>query len=253
MLTKILYASLLVMVTPTVSASYHGQPFNRHAELAKRADGDIQLFKRISGARWTYYDVEETGNPFELSSKHFQMNPAWCFKTITMTQGGKTTTATISDTCPGCPYGGLDLTEGLFGFFIGHWPEGGGVLTGDWEFTDAVPAKPVAPPPVITTKPAPKPAPVTTAVSSKHSSSSKISSSSISTSSKISSSTSASSTSITSSAAATTSIDYLSGAASGLAIPTGSIDRTGSTPSNLQDLNQFLIQIGGLAMAAGSL
>lgn len=28
-----------------------------HAELAKRAEGHIQLFKRFDDARWTYYDV----------------------------------------------------------------------------------------------------------------------------------------------------------------------------------------------------
>ncbi|PPQ68034.1 hypothetical protein CVT25_014495 [Psilocybe cyanescens] len=259
-LTHILCVSLLAWIAPTAAASSHGPFFNRHAELAKRAEGDVQLFKRVSQARWTYYNVE-TGfalhaedladkNISTLILSNHQMNPGWCFKTIRMTQGGKTTTATVTDTCPGCPWGGLDLTEGLFGFFIGHWPVGGGVLTGDWEFTDAAPPKPE--PPKTTAKPtfvppvtSVKPKPTTTAITSKPiSTTTKISSTSVS-----STSTSVSSSSIT----ASISIDYLSGAASGLAIPTGSIDGTDSSPSNLQDLNQFLIQVGGLAMAASSL
>jgi len=40
----------------------HGIPLvQRHHELAKRADGDIELFRRVSGARMTFYNVE-TGN-----------------------------------------------------------------------------------------------------------------------------------------------------------------------------------------------
>ncbi|KAI0049697.1 hypothetical protein FA95DRAFT_1478562, partial [Auriscalpium vulgare] len=54
-----------------------------------------------------------------------------CFKSITISFGGKSTQATIQDECPGCPYGGLDLTEGLFKFFA---PESVGVLMGEWTF-----------------------------------------------------------------------------------------------------------------------
>ncbi|KAH9485570.1 hypothetical protein JR316_0002480 [Psilocybe cubensis] len=261
-LTKILCASLSLacLVPKAAAASSHGPHLSRHAELAKRADSDVQLFRRVTGSRWTYYNVE-TGNAGSCGKKHVntdftvamnaaQMNPGWCFKTIRMTQGGKTTTATVTDTCPGCPWGGLDLTEGLFGFFIGHWPVGGGVLSGDWEFTDAAPPPP---PPKPTSKPPPPP-PVTTNAKPK-TTSSIVSHKPTSTSTKISSSTiSKTSSSVSSSSTiASTSIDYLSGPASGLAIPTGSIDRTDSSPSNLQDLNQFLIQVGGLAMAAGAL
>lgn len=37
-----------------------------------------------------------------------------CGKQIWITYGGKTVTASIQDTCPTCPQGGLDLSEGLF-------------------------------------------------------------------------------------------------------------------------------------------
>ncbi|KAH9485572.1 hypothetical protein JR316_0002482 [Psilocybe cubensis] len=266
MFAKILCISLLAATLPVLSVSHNARHVNRHSDLAKRADSDIQVFKRFAGSHWTYYDVEETGNAGSCGKHHVntdftvamnaaQMNPGWCFKTIVLTLGSKSTTATISDTCPGCPYGGLDLTEGLFAFFLGRWPEGGGVFTGDWEFTDAIPAKPVSPP-ITTSKPTvtPKPAPASITTTSKHSStttSRKFSSSSIlSFSNKVSSISSISSTSPVS---PTSSINYLTGAASGLAIPTGTIDRTGSTPSNLQDLNELFVQLGGLAMVAASL
>ena len=40
-----------------------------------------------------------------------------CGQTITISYGGKTTQATIQDECPTCPWGGLDLSMGLFSFF----------------------------------------------------------------------------------------------------------------------------------------
>ncbi|EIN05474.1 hypothetical protein PUNSTDRAFT_46839 [Punctularia strigosozonata HHB-11173 SS5] len=56
---------------------------------------------------------------------------AHCFQTITITALGKTTTAQIVDECPGCPFGGLDLSPGLFEFFA---PLSEGVITGGWSF-----------------------------------------------------------------------------------------------------------------------
>ncbi|KAF8217375.1 hypothetical protein K438DRAFT_1455643, partial [Mycena galopus ATCC 62051] len=56
----------------------------------------------------------------------------YCFKQITMTYNGKTATATITDSCPGCPTnGGLDLSPGLFSFFA---DQSLGVISGDWSF-----------------------------------------------------------------------------------------------------------------------
>ncbi|KAG2351349.1 hypothetical protein BDR07DRAFT_1445077, partial [Suillus spraguei] len=47
--------------------------------------------------------------------------------------GGKTAQATIMDKCMGCPYGGLDLSTGLFNYFAS---ESAGVLYGSWSFED---------------------------------------------------------------------------------------------------------------------
>ena len=43
-----------------------------------------------------------------------QMNSGWCGKTVkvTNTANGKSITATVADTCPGCGYGSLDLSTG---------------------------------------------------------------------------------------------------------------------------------------------
>ncbi|KAI0317824.1 RlpA-like double-psi beta-barrel-protein domain-containing protein-containing protein, partial [Amylostereum chailletii] len=54
-----------------------------------------------------------------------------CNDMITMSYGGKTTQAQIVDQCPGCPFGGLDLSPGLFDFFAS---EDLGVITGQWSF-----------------------------------------------------------------------------------------------------------------------
>ena len=64
MFAKVLNLSFLALALPIAAlASYHGNPIldRHHHEVARRADGHVELFKRISGARWSYYDVE-TGN-----------------------------------------------------------------------------------------------------------------------------------------------------------------------------------------------
>ncbi len=72
----------------------------------------------------------------------------FCGQTITISYGGKSTSAQVVDKvdffchpiyqlfalslpsqCPGCPPRGLDLTEGLFKFFA---PLGAGVIYGTW-------------------------------------------------------------------------------------------------------------------------
>jgi len=62
MFAKLLNLSLLVLPIATL-ASYHGNPIlNRHhQDIARRADGHVELFKRVTGGRWSFYNVE-TGN-----------------------------------------------------------------------------------------------------------------------------------------------------------------------------------------------
>ncbi|KAH7092850.1 RlpA-like double-psi beta-barrel-protein domain-containing protein-containing protein [Auriculariales sp. MPI-PUGE-AT-0066] len=55
-----------------------------------------------------------------------------CFKKIKITYRGVTGIAEIRDKCPGCPYGGLDFSEGLFKHFSSL---GAGIIYMQWEFT----------------------------------------------------------------------------------------------------------------------
>jgi len=100
------------------------------------------LAKRFSGTRWTWYDVE-TGNEVScgkkyknkdaivaISDKNMQGRKL-CGKRIKLTYKSKTRYATIVDTCPGCPYGALDLSRGLFAEFASLDV---GVLAGNWDF-----------------------------------------------------------------------------------------------------------------------
>ncbi|KAH9029093.1 RlpA-like double-psi beta-barrel-protein domain-containing protein-containing protein, partial [Lactarius pseudohatsudake] len=119
-----------------------GNP-RRHTGLAHRARGDV-LDKRDFSARLTFYDIDvgitACGGRYAASAFVVALNGAMygdgypgphCGDQIVITCNGKTATATIVDKCPGCPYGGLDLTRGLFGFFADL---GVGVLQGTWEF-----------------------------------------------------------------------------------------------------------------------
>ncbi|KAH0584305.1 Allergen Asp f 7 [Termitomyces sp. J132] len=147
----------LLLATPLVAwANPHGSfHHNRHVEIAKRQTGDVQLFKRFSSARWTFYDVGlgacgkyNVASDFIVALNSAQYGGGYpgpyCFKQITMTYNGKTATATIMDECPGCPFGGLDLSRGLFTFFA---PESVGVLYGTWSFNDGSSDDDNSPPP----------------------------------------------------------------------------------------------------------
>lgn len=258
MFATLLNLSLLALALPTALAGYHGNPIMyRHPHgLAKRAEGHVELFKRVDNARWSFYNAE-TGNAgscgqmlsnsgFTVAMNVAQMNSGLCYQTITMSYGGKTTTATIVDTCPGCPWGGLDLTPGLFSFFAS---QGAGIIYGTWNFgSGAVAQAPAptttwkpAPTPTTTWKPATTPTPTptptpkpttTTSTSSKPSSSSHPSSSA------------------SSSASSSSSVSYSS---NGLATPTGTINVTPGQPENLANLILAFVEMGSIAMAGSKL
>ncbi|KAF8352339.1 RlpA-like double-psi beta-barrel-protein domain-containing protein-containing protein [Amanita rubescens] len=125
-------------------AHSNGHHNARHHELARRASSAVDIHSRFNVARWTFYAVGlgacgKVSQPsdFIVALNTPQFGGGYpgpnCFKQITMEYGGKTTTATILDECPGCPYGGLDLSIGLFTFFAA---ESVGVLYGTWFFSD---------------------------------------------------------------------------------------------------------------------
>ncbi|KAJ3742138.1 RlpA-like double-psi beta-barrel-protein domain-containing protein-containing protein [Lentinula detonsa] len=157
-----------------VSASHDFDPLlhRRHtlnANLAKREAASFRketsLEKRFDNSRFTYYAdglgaCGQTNQPsdFIVALNSAQYNGGqYCFQMITITVGDKSTQAQIMDECPGCPYGGLDFSEGLFQYFASLDE---GVLTGSWNFDSGATSTSETPtstytPPTSTWTPAP--------------------------------------------------------------------------------------------------
>jgi hypothetical protein len=259
----LLGASLLSLALPLVAlgASPHGSAHHsRHQQIAKRQSGDVELHKRFSSARWSFYDVGlgacgkyNVESDFIVALNTPQYGGGYpgpnCFKTITMTYNGKTTQATIMDQCPGCPYGGLDLSRSLFRFFA---PESVGILYGEWHFNGdgggGAPPPPPPPkpkPPKPTTSkwfpPIPKPTPKPTTHKAEPTTT-KPDPEPETTSSKPKATTTSTSEreSTSSTKASTVSVSKTSAAPA----PT-LVDQT----SNFQDLNKAFLGLGGIALA----
>ncbi|KAJ6582289.1 RlpA-like double-psi beta-barrel-protein domain-containing protein-containing protein, partial [Mycena capillaripes] len=140
----IAFAFAFALPLALASSAHQHHANQNHRELARRAKGDL-LNKRdtYNGARWTFYSTglgacggTNSDSDFIVALNQDTFGTAYpskyCYKQITMTYNGKTTTATIVDSCPGCPSsGGLDLSPGLFSFFA---DESVGVIYGDWSF-----------------------------------------------------------------------------------------------------------------------
>ncbi|KAF7295083.1 hypothetical protein MIND_01046600 [Mycena indigotica] len=256
---------LALLLAPLALAS-HGSSVNHH-ELAKRAAVDVaerssehtvNITKRevFSDARWTFYstglgacgDWNNDGDfivALNQGTFGYSYPSPFCNKKIVMKYGGKQTTATIKDSCPGCPYKGLDLSPGLFSFFAN---QDMGVIQGTWWFADGgdngnPPPPPPPPPPPKTTKqktttPPPPPPPKTTTkqedpatrTTSKTTTTTKASSSSARASSAVSSTHSAPSNSV--------------------AAPSGTVAPVSSTnPENLFSFAQAAIHLSGVVLA----
>jgi len=116
-----------------------------HHEIAKRARADVDVHKRsFTNSRLTFYDVGmgacgiwNKPSDMIVALNVEQFGPGYpgqyCFKPITISCNGMTIQATITDKCMGCPWGGLDLSRGLFDIFAS---EAQGVLAGEWWFDD---------------------------------------------------------------------------------------------------------------------
>ncbi|TFK65689.1 hypothetical protein BDN72DRAFT_772960 [Pluteus cervinus] len=125
------------------------------------------LAKRFDNARLSFFDPGasacggfNTDADFivALNIPQFDGDPGHhCFEGITITYGGKTTQATITDRCGDCPYGGIDLSRGLFDFFAS---EDAGIIYGTWNFGSGAPPPPSpSPPPPPPTSSSPPPTP----------------------------------------------------------------------------------------------
>ncbi|KAG2349575.1 hypothetical protein BDR05DRAFT_994593 [Suillus weaverae] len=245
----------------SVSASSAHQVNRRHgkrlnSDLAIRAPGDVDMYKRdYPNSRFTYYadGLGACGTTNQPGDFIVALNSAQygsggnCYQMITITVNGLTAQAQIVDECPGCPYAGLDLSEGLFQYFA---PLGSGVLYGTWSFGSAPapapsPTSTWQPPPAPTTTSQPPPPPTTTwspppppSTTSSPSPTPSPSSTSSSSSSSSSSTTFSSSLSLTlSSASSTTSADSVVETA-------GSVPASVGSSSVLMNLNLAMVYLG---------
>ncbi|KAF8559619.1 hypothetical protein OG21DRAFT_467050 [Imleria badia] len=133
---------------------------HRQDDLVRRDPGEINIYKRFDGCRFTFFavglgscGVVSQPSDFMVALNSAQYNGgSYCFQMITITVNGKTTQAQVLDECPGCPYGGLDFSQGLFEFFADISV---GVLTGSWDFGSGSPPPPSPSPP----PPPPPPSP----------------------------------------------------------------------------------------------
>ncbi|KAI6022705.1 RlpA-like double-psi beta-barrel-protein domain-containing protein-containing protein [Pisolithus marmoratus] len=142
---SVILSVLFAICSTTLGHDHLGKrshPKRHHDGLAVRAPGDMKAWKRFDNARFTYYAVGlgacgQTNQPSDfivaLNSAQYG-GGQYCFQMITITVNGKTGQAQIMDECPGCPYGGLDFSEGLFTYFSDL---SAGVLYGTWNFGSA--------------------------------------------------------------------------------------------------------------------
>ncbi|KAN0140174.1 RlpA-like double-psi beta-barrel-protein domain-containing protein-containing protein [Lactarius tabidus] len=144
------------------------ESFMRRTSHEKRSPNALQrrhtthLAKRFSGS-FTYYAVglgscgtTNVPSDFIVALNIGQYSSSYCGVSITITCNGKTAQATIMDECPGCGYGGLDLSEGLFQYFGSL---DAGVLSGSWDFGSSGDSQSTSTTPTPTSTP---PAPTTT-------------------------------------------------------------------------------------------
>ncbi|KAK7043643.1 hypothetical protein VNI00_008254 [Paramarasmius palmivorus] len=97
------------------------------------------LDKRFDNTRFTFYDAglgacgkTNSNSDWIVALNAEQWNGGSnCWKMITINYGGKTAVAQITDLCPSCSYGALDLSRGLFDHFAN---EDLGVIYGQWWF-----------------------------------------------------------------------------------------------------------------------
>ncbi|WWC69504.1 uncharacterized protein I206_103446 [Kwoniella pini CBS 10737] len=111
--------------------------FNESSSIEKRG-------QQYANSRATFYDVGlgacgwyNNANDYIVAQNSAQYGGGYpgpnCGRSITISYGGKQVTATIADECPTCPYGGLDMSRGLFTQFAS---EGAGVFYMTWWYND---------------------------------------------------------------------------------------------------------------------
>ncbi|KAI1178655.1 hypothetical protein F4777DRAFT_537463 [Nemania sp. FL0916] len=91
-------------------------------------DSGVDLTKHIVAL--SHVDWYERGSGTSLGLN--MPNHPWCDQTITISAGGKSTTALVHDICPGCASGSIDVSEAVFEALFGGLGEGRAEAT--WSF-----------------------------------------------------------------------------------------------------------------------
>ncbi|KAL1945622.1 hypothetical protein VTO73DRAFT_1624 [Trametes versicolor] len=144
MLITLLFTIIFAMPACSTGAPYSKAHLKDHrtrrptGHAAKEHMNLIQ--KRFDNTRFTYfYPGQNACGGFDKNeSMIVALNEEqWdggshCHASITVEFQGKTVPATITDMCPGCPYGALDLSPALFKTLAGSLDAG--ELWGSWSF-----------------------------------------------------------------------------------------------------------------------
>ncbi|KAF8892582.1 RlpA-like double-psi beta-barrel-protein domain-containing protein-containing protein [Infundibulicybe gibba] len=168
-----LFSTLLAFLLLDVVLASHNVDHTLKRHHLSRADdaadqrgvavrGEFSLAKRFDQAKFSYYaaGMGACGKTNSASDYIVALNSAQfaggahCFEMITITINGKSTQAQIVDQCPGCPFGGLDCSEGLFTFFE---PTAAGIIFGSWVFGAGTSPPPPSPSPSLPSPPKPEP------------------------------------------------------------------------------------------------
>lgn len=242
--------ALASLVSANVDVAQHDHSLQLSGRKAHGANAR-KMQKRGFSGQATYYAVGlgACGSYNVPSDYIVALNSAqygngqYCGKSLVISYGGNTATATVMDECPGCSWGSLDLSQGLFEHFA---DTSMGVFPITWNWAGDAPES--TPTPTTTWQPAPtttwvpptttptttwQPATTSTPSSSTTASTSSISSSSSSSSQSLSGSTSSSGT-----ASAAASTDPVGGAS-----PAGAASSGGN---NIGMMNAVVVQYGNV-------
>ncbi|KAI0713777.1 hypothetical protein C8Q76DRAFT_732556 [Earliella scabrosa] len=159
--TLVLLALGSTLVSATLPAHEHQRvdALRRHHAVNLTQRG-THLEKRFDKTRFTYFEVGQNacGSYDQDSDFIVALNiEQWaggshCYAPITVFYKGKSAQAKITDECPSCPHGALDLSPSLFSFLADGLDAG--EVYGSWVFGSGEEPKPAPPPP-----PKPKPSP----------------------------------------------------------------------------------------------
>jgi len=139
-LLAILFLFYLFAVSFATSQGPHPTVLElRHHARDVMARHRVSLGKRFDDARFTWYvpgenacgSVDSTDDWVVAMNSQQYDGGSHCYQMITISYGGTTVQAKVTDESPGCDYGALDLSEALFSHLA---PTSEGVIYGEWSF-----------------------------------------------------------------------------------------------------------------------